>query len=54
VRLGRESAWEPDEAHGQIPFGLKMMDVDGTDVPLLEIRSVTWNAPEKESEDASA
>jgi len=44
VRLGRESAWEPDEAHGQIPFGLKMMDVDGTDVPLLEIRSVTWNA----------
>jgi type VI secretion system protein ImpE len=54
VRLGRESAWEPDEAYGQIPFGLKMMDVDGTDVPLLEIRSVTWNAPEKESEDASA
>jgi type VI secretion system protein ImpE len=54
VRLGRESAWEPDEAHGQIPYGIKMMDVDGTDVPLLEIRSVTWNAPEKESEDASA
>jgi len=31
-----------------------MMDVDGTDVPLLEIRSVAWNAPEKESQDASA
>jgi type VI secretion system protein ImpE len=54
VQLGRETAWEPDDAHGQIPYGVKMMDVDGTDVPLLEIRSVAWNAPEKESEDASA
>ena len=54
MQLGRETAWEPDDAHGQVPYGAKMMDVDGTDVPLLEIRSVTWNAPEKESEDASA
>jgi type VI secretion system protein ImpE len=54
VQLGRETAWEPDEAHGQIPYGVKMMDVDGTDVPLLEIRSIVWNAPEKESEDGSA
>ena len=54
VQLGRETAWEPDETHGQVPFGVKMMDVDGTDVPLLEIRSIAWNAPEKESEDASA
>jgi type VI secretion system protein ImpE len=54
VQLGRESAWEPDETYGQIPYGLKLMDVDGTDVPLLDVRSVTWNAPEKESEDASA
>ena len=53
VQLGRESAWEDDEKYGQIPYGLKMMDVDGTDVPLLEMRSVTWDAPEKESDDAS-
>ena len=53
VQLGRESAWEDDEKHGQIPYGIKMMDVDGTDVPLLEMRSVTWEAPEKESDDAS-
>jgi len=54
VQLGRETAWEPDETYGQIPYGLKLIDVDGTDVPLLDVRSVTWNAPEKESEDASA
>jgi type VI secretion system protein ImpE len=54
VNLGRETAWETDETHGQIPYGVKMMDIDGTDVPLLEIRSVVWTAPEKESEDASA
>ena len=53
VQLGRESAWEDDEKYGQIPYGLKMMDVDGTDVPLLEMRSVTWDAPENESDDAS-
>jgi type VI secretion system protein ImpE len=54
VHLGRESAWEPDEAHGEIPYGAKMMSIDGVDVPLLEIRSVEWSVPEKESHDASA
>jgi type VI secretion system protein ImpE len=54
VQLGRESAWEPDETYGEIPCGAKMMVVDGVEVPLLEIRSVVWSAPEKESQDASA
>lgn len=54
VQLGREAAWEPDEAFGEIPFGAKTMVIDGADVPLLEVRSVVWQAPEKESEDASA
>jgi type VI secretion system protein ImpE len=54
VQLGRESAWEADETYGQLPYGIKMMDVDGSDVPLLEMRSVVWSAPEKESQDASA
>ncbi len=54
VNLGRESAWETDEAFGEIPFGPKIMVIDGVDVPLLDIRSVTWTAPEKESQDASA
>jgi type VI secretion system protein ImpE len=54
VHLGRESAWEPDDKFGEIPFGAKMMIVDGVEVPLLQIRSVEWSAPEKESQDASA
>jgi type VI secretion system protein ImpE len=54
VHLGRESVWETDEASGEIPYGAKMMVIDGVDVPLLEIRSVTWSAPEKESQDGSA
>jgi type VI secretion system protein ImpE len=54
VQLGRESAWEPDEAHGEIPYGAKIFLIDGAEVPLLEIRSVTWTGPEKESQDAAA
>jgi type VI secretion system protein ImpE len=52
VQLGRESAWESDDDYGQLPFGAKMMNVDGVDIPLLEIRSITWSAPEKEVQDA--
>jgi type VI secretion system protein ImpE len=54
VQLGRESAWEADETFGEIPYGAKMMVIDGVDVPLLELRSVVWSAPEKEPQDASA
>jgi type VI secretion system protein ImpE len=54
VQLGRESAWEPDEAHGEIPYGAKILLIDGAEVPLLEIRSVAWTGPTKESQDASA
>jgi type VI secretion system protein ImpE len=54
VHLGRESAWEPDDVYGEVPYGAKTMVIDGVEVPLLEIRSVAWSAPEKESQDASA
>ena len=54
VQLGRESAWEADDDFGEIPYGAKMMVVDGVEMPLLDIRSVTWSGPEKESQDASA
>jgi len=54
VNLGRESAWEPDDNDGEIPYGAKTMLIDGVEVPLLKIRSVVWSAPEKESQDASA
>ncbi len=42
VQLGREAAWEPDETYGQIPFGAKLMVVDGEDVPLLNIRTLEF------------
>lgn len=54
VQLGRESAWEPDEKYGEIPYGAKMILIDGVEVPLLQIRSVVWSAPEKERQDGSA
>jgi type VI secretion system protein ImpE len=54
VHLGRESAWEQDDVHGEIPYGAKLVLIDGVEVPLLELRTVTWSAPEKESQDASA
>ena len=54
VHLGRESAWEPDDKYGEIPYGAKTMLIDGVEVPLLHIRGVEWHAPEKESQDASA
>lgn len=54
VQLGREAAWEPDELLGEIPFGAKLMLVDGVEIPLLEVHSVSWPVPEKESQDASA
>jgi type VI secretion system protein ImpE len=50
VQLGRETAWEEDAVHGQIPYGAKMMMIDGVDVPLLELRSVEWTpGPGEES-----
>jgi type VI secretion system protein ImpE len=38
VKLGRATVWE-EQADGEvIPFGQKMMVVDGEDVPILELR----------------
>jgi type VI secretion system protein ImpE len=63
IQLGRETAWEDDPVHGQIPFGAKMMAIDGVDVPLLQVRSVEWKpgvdaageeSGVEESSDASA
>jgi len=54
VTLGRESAWQEDEKYGEIPFGAKMLLIDGEEVPLLEVRSVSYSAPPEESHDAPA
>ncbi len=40
VRLGRLTVWEEDEQGNEIPFGQKMLLVDGEEFPLLEVRSL--------------
>lgn len=54
VQLGRETAWEADPVYEALPFGAKVMLVDGAAVPLLSIRSVEWPPGPKESDDAVA
>jgi type VI secretion system protein ImpE len=54
VQLGREAAWEENARHGQIPYGAKLMVIDGVDVPLMEIRSLEWPRAESEADDAAA
>ena len=49
VRLGRATVWEDSEI-GQIPYGQKMLVIDGEDVPLLEVRSIEIAAAEAPSE----
>jgi type VI secretion system protein ImpE len=40
VRLGRATVWEEAENGQEIPFGQKMLLVDGEEFPLLEIRTL--------------
>ena len=40
VRLGRATVWEEDENGEEIPFGQKMLLVDGEEFPLLEVRTL--------------
>lgn len=49
VRLGRSTVWEEDASGVSIPFGQKMLVVDGEDVPLLDVRSLTFNQPAEEA-----
>lgn len=40
VRLGRATVWQADEDDREIPFGQKMLLVDGEEFPLLEVRTL--------------
>jgi len=40
VRLGRLTVWEQDEEGNQIPYGQKLLLVDGEEFPLLEVRTL--------------
>jgi type VI secretion system protein ImpE len=48
VRLGRATVWEEQESGDPVPFGPKMLLVDGEDFPLLEVRSLVIEAAEPE------
>jgi type VI secretion system protein ImpE len=40
VRLGRATVWEEDENGEEVPYGQKMLAVDGEEIPLLEVRKI--------------
>ena len=44
VRLGRVTEWCADEKGREQPYGLKMLTVDGEEIPILEIRSLVIQA----------
>jgi type VI secretion system protein ImpE len=52
VRLGRMTVW--DEENGDpVPYGQKILLVDGEEFPLLELRTLTIGPPENGGTDAS-
>jgi type VI secretion system protein ImpE len=54
VRLGRSTVWE-EQADGQVvPFGQKMLLVDGEEVPILEVRRIEITAAEDSALDEHA
>ncbi len=42
VRLGRQTVWEEQEGGEAVPFGQKLLLVDGEEWPLLEVREVQF------------
>lgn len=40
VRLGRATMWESSEDGAEVPYGQKMLLVDGEEFPLLEVRTL--------------
>lgn len=46
VRLGRLTAWDDLDSGEEVPVGQKLLVVDGEDVPLLELRELTFGEAE--------
>ncbi len=46
VRLGRATVWEEGDG-AEIPFGQKMLNIDGEEVPLLELRLLEFTVAEQ-------
>jgi type VI secretion system protein ImpE len=54
VQLGRSSVWETSGDDTEVPFGQKLMWIDGEEVSLLEIRTIEWDSRAEEVADAPA
>ncbi len=54
VKLGRTTVWESEDGQVEVPFGQRMLQIDGEEIPLLEIKSIVWNQSSGEGTDAPA
>jgi type VI secretion system protein ImpE len=57
VQLGRTTVWEnaaPEDAVDEVLYGQRLMLIDGEEIPILELRSIKWDAPAEESQHAPA
>jgi type VI secretion system protein ImpE len=50
VWLGQMTAWGSDDRGREVPSGQKLLMIDGEEVPVLEIRSIEFDANVPESE----
>jgi type VI secretion system protein ImpE len=53
VRLGRMTVWDDQSEGDPVPYGQKTLLVDGEEIPVLEIRTLTIGPPELGGTDAS-
>jgi len=53
VRLGRSTVWDA-EPDGVFPYGQKMFEVDGEEIPILELRKLEFAQPETAGSHAAA
>jgi type VI secretion system protein ImpE len=54
VKLGRSTVWEQGDDEAEVPFGQRMMLIDGEEIPLLELKNIEWDQIAEEVADASA
>lgn len=54
VRLGRVTEWCEDESGAEAQYGLKMLLVDGEEIPFLEIRDLEFDATSQSQPAAAA
>jgi len=54
VRLGRTTVWQDDSEYGQLPLGQKLLLCGDEELPLLEMRTLTFDHAGERAESATA